>query len=161
MKLNILEYSLVDENDPIVGFIISKYESISRYEKMKERVFEGFQYDTVSRLTMMEEAKNILSMIYDGDKIKITLRLKEDVNVQNLVINIYNRYCPETKEHGKMQCSALRIYTRGRGQYLSVEYQCKHPKCRAKRLLKKYLPKVWAEAKGLLENVKFSSIPLH
>ena len=160
MKLNILEYSLVDENHPIVRSIISKYESMSGMEKLEERGFEGFHYDTLSALTMMEEAKNILSMIYDGDKIKIALRLKDDVNVQNLVINIYNRYCPETKEHGKMQCSGLRIYTRRRGQYLSVEYRCEHPKCRAKRLLKKYLPKVWAEAKDLLENVKFSSIPL-
>lgn len=153
LKLNILEYSLVTENDPTVRSILSKYQFVPREE-------EAELYDTIAKMAKIEEAKKIVSMIHDGDKIKIVLQLENSFDLQNLLINIFGAYCPQTREHGKMKCGGLRIYTRGRHQYLSVEYECMHPECRIKRSFKKYLPRLWAEAKDVIENVKFLNIVL-
>lgn len=154
-RIEAISCELIGLEDPEIQKVIQAYESTFQNEK-------GVLYDVLSRINAIEEAKKVLKMIYDGTQVKITCRLKEQIDknaLSNLIVNIGDVYCPETREHGKMECTSFQI----REQHLSVTYSCMHPICRAKRIkrtIEKNLPKLWADAKEIAKSLRFFNIDI-
>jgi len=137
--------------DNTIQKIISYFHEQTKYDS-------DVLYDVLSKMVSVEEAERIIESIFNGDQFKITFRLKEDINVNELIVNIGNVYCPETKEHGKMKCTHFKIEDREEGKYLTAIYECMHLKCRAERFIDEYLPKIWQEAKEIIPKIKFNNI---
>ena len=147
------DVEIVTTSDPFVRRIIKEYKSQREYD---QNVF----YDMMSKMIAVEEAKQILSAIFEGNQLRVKYKLKDNTDVNILIINIFNLYCPVTKEHGKMKCTNFKIEKKGKDQFLKVTYKCMHPKCRAERFINEYLPKLWDQAKTVVPDLIFANLKL-
>jgi len=153
MKIKFLKLESFEFENPMIISIVNVLEGQTEYES-------GVFYDVFSKMKTVEEAKSLLSALSDGNQFRATYILDNNSSIENLIVNIGNLYCPETKEHGKMVLTDFRIENKRGRQYLKVTYSCMHPKCRAKRFINKYLPRLWKESKDLLTNIRLVNVGL-
>lgn len=151
MKIKFLKLEAIEFKNPIIVSIMNLLKAQTEYEP-------GVLYDTLSKVRILEEAKNLLSALSDGNQFKATYILGNNSNIENLIVNIGSIYCPVTKDHGKMILTNFKIENKAGKQYLKVTYKCMHPKCRAKRFIDEYLPRLWKESKELLKNIRLVNV---
>jgi len=151
MKVDNINIEPVQTTDYVIRAIINHFEEQTKYDS-------NVLYDVLSKMMQVEEANRVIESIFNGNQFKITFQLKDDVNVNELIINIGDIYCPETKEHGKMTCTYFNIEQKNEELFLTITYKCMHPKCRAERFINEYLPKIWKEAKEIIPKINFKNI---
>lgn len=158
-RIEAMSCELIGLKDSGIQKVIQAYESVFQNK-------EGVLYDVLSRINAIEEAKQILNMIFNGTQVKITCSLKDQIDkdaISDLIVNIGNAYCPETREHGKMECTSIQILSKKDEQHLLITYSCMHPICRAKRIkrtIEKNLPKLWDDAKEIAKSLRFFNIDI-